>query len=60
MKRERKKLRRQNRREAFKEQEKILDPPLELKLRISNLIRIRYTSCIRSYENRSTHPITNS
>ncbi|KAH0557933.1 U4/U6 small nuclear ribonucleoprotein Prp3 [Cotesia glomerata] len=50
-KKERKKLRRQNRREAWKEeQEKIrlgLEPPPEPKLRISNLMRVLGTEAIQ-------------
>lgn len=48
-KKERKKLRRQNRREAFKEQEKIrlgLEPSPEPKLRISNFIRVSGTEAV--------------
>lgn len=50
-KKERKKLRRQNRREAWKEeQEKIrlgLEPPPEPKLRISNLMRVLGTEAVQ-------------
>lgn len=49
MKKERKKLRKQNRREVSKEQEKIrlgLESPLEPKLRISNLIRVLGTEAV--------------
>lgn len=58
-KKERKKLRRQNRREAWKEeQEKIrlgLEPPPEPKLRISNLMRVLGTEAVQDPTKMEAH-----